>query len=230
MTEKRGGSEQPREVIVRRGARIRQTKTREALLAATRRIMARESRAAFTIDEVVQMAGVAKGSFYNHFPDKEAIAAEVYRAVREMEEVEVAKVNVAELDPVARVARGMAVYARMALTASEDARILTLNQFDSQFLLSGVNEGLVTDLREALRCGRIVIPSVEAAEMLVVGQVAVLIARLGGEADPASALLVSQQCIAITLVGVGLSHRDAQLLATQATDYILRDNERLDLG
>lgn len=190
-------------------------------MSAARRLMVQGSRAAFTVDELVQAAGIAKGSFYNHFPDKEAIADEVHRAVREMEEAEVRAVNEGVSDPVARIARGMAVYARMALTAPEDARILTLNQIGSSFLQSSVNAGLAADLRAALRDGRIVAPSIEAAAMLVVGQVAVLIARLGGDTDPVIVQPLAQQCIAITLVGIGLSHRDAQLLATQAIDAIL---------
>lgn len=207
---------------VRPGARTRQTKTREVLLSAARRMMARRSRATFTIDELIQAAGVAKGSFYNHFPDKEAIADEVHRVVREVEEAEVRAVNSDVQDPVARIARGMAVYARMSLTVPEDARILTLHQFDGHFLQSAVNAGLVADLRAALGKGRVVAPSIEAAAMLVVGQVAVLMARLSGESSNTTAHAVAQHCIAITLVGIGLSHRDAQLIATQAVEAILQ--------
>ena len=206
----------------RPGARVRQTRTREALLFAARRLMGLDSIAPFTIDELIQSAGVAKGSFYNHFQDKEAIAAEVHRAVREKEEAEVREVNSDIADPVARIARGMAVYARMAMTAPEDSRILALHRIGSQFLQSGVNAGLAADLRAALRDGRVVAPSIEAAAMLVVGQVAVLMARIGGEVDQVEAETVAQQSIAITLVGIGLSYRDAQLLATQAVDAILR--------
>ncbi len=203
------------------GARQRQTRTRQDLLAAARRMMAHQSRVGFTVDELVQVAGVAKGSFYNHFPDKEAIADAVHRTVREMEEAEVRAINRQVTDPVARIARGMAVYGRMALEQPDDAAILTTNRIDGDFLQSAVNAGLVDDLRAALREGRIAVPSIEAAAMLVVGQVAVLIARLSGNGARLEAQQTAQQCIAMTLVGVGLSHRDAQLIATQAVDEIL---------
>lgn len=206
----------------RTGVRQRQTRTREALLSAARRLMAQRSRAAFTVDELTGAASVAKGSFYNHFPDKDAIAEEVHRAVREMEEAEVRAVNRGVADPVARIARGMATYARMALTSPEDARILTLSQIDSRFLQSAVNDGLREDLRAALSDGRVVAPSIEAAALLIVGQTAVLMIRLGNEPNPEKAQLVAQQCIAITLVGLGLTHREAQLLATQAVDAVVR--------
>lgn len=192
-------------------------------MSAARALMAQDSIAPFTIDELIQSAGVAKGSFYNHFPDKEAIAQAVHRAVREREEAEVWAVNYDVVDPVARIARGMAVYARMAVTAPEDARILALHQIGDRFLQSTVNVGLATDLRAALSDSRIVTPSIEAAAMLIVGQVAVLMSRLGWEGSASGAQALAQQAIAITLVGIGLPHRDAQLTSTQAVDAIMGD-------
>lgn len=206
----------------RPGARRRQTRTREALLAAARRLIVEGSRAAFTIDELTVAADVAKGSFYNHFPDKDAIAEEVYRTVREKEEAEIRSVNEGVSDPVARIARGMAMYAHLAVTSPEDSHILTLSQVGSGFLQSSVNAGLRDDLRAALTGGRVVAPSIEAAALLVVGQTAVLMARLRESAAFDEAQLVAQQSVAITLVGLGLSHRDAQLIATQAVDAILQ--------
>lgn len=207
----------------RPGARVRQTKTREALLTAARRLMGQGSRAAFTIDDLVRAAGVAKGSFYNHYPDKEAIADEVQRAVRELEEADVRAVNSGVSDPVARISRGMASYARMALVDPENARVLTLGRLDGDFMQSAVNAGLASDLRTALGEGRIVAPSIEAAAMLIVGQVAVMIARLADQPSPSIAYTIAQQCIGLTLVGIGLSHREAQLLATQSVEAILRN-------
>lgn len=180
--------------------------------------MARGSLAPFTVDELIGVAGVAKGSFYNHFPDKEAIAEAVHREVREMEEAEVRAVNREIADPVSRIARGMALYARMALSSPEDAQLLTLRQIDRRFLQSGVNAGLRDDLQAALCEARIVAPSIETAALLVIGQTAVLITRLRSETRPDEAQLIALQCIAITLVGLGLSQPEAQSIATQAVD------------
>ena len=119
----------------------------------------------------------------------------------------------------------MAMYAQMAVSSPEDAHILTLDQFGSGFLRSAVNAGLRNDLRGALNSGRVVAPSIEAAALLVVGQTAVLMARLRGSAGMDEAQRVAQQVIAVTLVGLGLSHRDGQLVATQAVDDILRAPE-----
>ena len=191
-------------------------------MSAARRLIVQGARAAFTVDELTGAAGVAKGSFYNHFPDKDAIADAVHREVREREEADIRAVNRDVTDPVMRIARGMAMYAHLALTSPEDAHLLTLAQFDSRFLQASVNAGLRDDLRAALDGGRVVAPSIEAAALLVVGQTAVLMACLPDRSGPREAQLVAQQCVALTLVGLGLDHRDAQLVATQAVEAIVR--------
>lgn len=67
------------------------------------------------------------------------------------------------------------------------------------------NAGLAADLRAARGDGRIVAPSIEAAAMLVVGQVAVLMARLSGEAAGPAARALAHRCIddfGIAMAGV----------------------------
>lgn len=202
--------------------RRRRTHTRELILAAARQLMAERPREAFTIDDVIQAASVAKGSFYNHFADKEALVEEVYAAIRRKEEAEVGAVNKGIDDPVARICRGMAVYARFALTTPAEARLLALSRIDGE-PLAALSEGLTTDLRAALHAGRIVLPAIEAGAALVIGQVAMLMVRLGYLAERSSAPLLAQQSLAVTLVGLGLSHRESHLLATQAVDALFRD-------
>jgi len=59
-------------------------KTRQALLAGGRRIMARKGVDAASVLEIVKAAGVSQPSFYNHFASKEelaqAIAAKFFQA------------------------------------------------------------------------------------------------------------------------------------------------------
>lgn len=60
----------------------RRQRTRAALLEAGRRLFAARSVEAVTIDDIVAAADVAKGSFYNHFTDREALAREVAAEIR----------------------------------------------------------------------------------------------------------------------------------------------------
>lgn len=155
----------------------RRTKTREALLLSGQKLMASRAKDGFTVDDVVQSAGVAKGSFYNHFPDKEALADEIHRTVRAKEESEIEAVNQSVQEPAVRVARAMAVYARFALTSPNEARIITQGQVDALSIRSTANAGLVRDLAEGLRTGTLTTPSIEAAALLVIGQTTVLLSR-----------------------------------------------------
>lgn len=47
--------------------------TRETLLQATARLILRQGFAATRVDEICAEAGVTKGAFFHHFPNKEAI-------------------------------------------------------------------------------------------------------------------------------------------------------------
>ena len=60
----------------------RRARTRAALLQAGQTLFAAQSVDAVSIDDIVLTADVAKGSFYNHFPDQEGLAREIAVAVR----------------------------------------------------------------------------------------------------------------------------------------------------
>src|SRR5690606_8117296 len=60
----------------------RRDRTREALLRAGRALCAQRDVDAVSIDEIVNLADGAKGSFYNHSRDKEAVAREIGAEVR----------------------------------------------------------------------------------------------------------------------------------------------------
>ncbi len=199
----------------------RRTRTREALLSAARGLMAARSRDGFTVDDIVHTAGVAKGSFYNHFADKQALVDEVCKAIRAKEEGQIAAVNASSAEPAVRIARAMAVYARLALTFPDEARILTNVWVDALSVDSPMNTGLLHDITEGLRTGQLVTPSIEAALLTVVGQTAVLLSRLQTMTPREAASLV-QQCIALTLLGLGLEHRAAHLTSAQAVEEIVR--------
>ena len=52
---------------------------RTALIDATRRLALLKGFPASTVDEICELAGVTKGSFYHHFESKEALGNAVYR-------------------------------------------------------------------------------------------------------------------------------------------------------
>src|SRR5580700_3766983 len=84
----------------------RRARTRDALLRAGRALLAHREVGGLSVDEIVAAADVAKGSFYNHFADKEQFAREIGAAVRRQAEEAVSVANLGISDPGARLARG----------------------------------------------------------------------------------------------------------------------------
>lgn len=131
----------------------RTERTRAALIAAGLDLLAARPIDAIAIDEVVAAAGVAKGSFFNHFADKHAFAAAVAAEVRAEVEAEVARANAGRADPVARIAGGMAVAAAYALREPRRARVLLRDQSVAAAADHPLNRGLRADIDAARAAG-----------------------------------------------------------------------------
>ena len=147
----------------------RRAQMRQILVEAAMQLFARQGVDATTIDEIVVLAGVAKGTFYNSFTDRTEIARAVAAAIRHEFNAAVAELNEGIDDPAIRVSRGvrlfMALVARDPVKASMLARI-----YDSGAAVDAQgNEHLLGDIRDGVAKGRFVIPGEAAAVHLVVG-------------------------------------------------------------
>ena len=89
----------------------RAARTRAALVGAGLNLLADRPVEGISVDELVGAAGVAKGSFFNHFADKQAFAAAIAETIRADVEVRVAAFNAGEADPLRRLTGGMIVAA-----------------------------------------------------------------------------------------------------------------------
>ena len=103
---------------------LRAQRTRAALVDAGFELLAERPIDAIPIDEVVARAGVAKGSFFNHFADKVAFARAISGEVRRELEEWVATANADVTDPVERIAGGMRTCARFALREPRRSAVL----------------------------------------------------------------------------------------------------------
>ena len=131
----------------------RTQRTRAALIAAGLELLVDRPIDAIAIDEVVARAGVAKGSFFNHFPDKHHFAAAVAAEVRMDVEAEVTRANAGVIDPVARIAGGMRVAATFALSQPRRATLLLRSQVPATRQTHPLNRGLKEDIEAALAAG-----------------------------------------------------------------------------
>ena len=102
----------------------RAQQTRAALVAAGRRLFCEHPVDAVAIDDIVQAAEVSKGSFYNHFPDRDALVREITAEIRADVERAVGRANAGVADPARRMARAVCVYLRYAVDDPERAGVL----------------------------------------------------------------------------------------------------------
>src|ERR1022692_709633 len=80
-TPTRGTDRTPRRIPGRRERR--KLATRDALLDAARSLLVSRSMDALGVDEIVERADVAHGTFYNYFADKDALERELASQSRE---------------------------------------------------------------------------------------------------------------------------------------------------
>ncbi|HLY79857.1 MAG TPA: helix-turn-helix domain-containing protein, partial [Caulobacteraceae bacterium] len=99
----------------------RAARTKAALMAAGRRLLSQRPIDAVTVDDIVQAAEVGKGSFYNHFDDREALARAISAQIRSSIETAIGRANAGVEDPARRMARAICSYLRYALDEPEHA-------------------------------------------------------------------------------------------------------------
>lgn len=133
----------------------RAARTRAALIAAGFELLVERPIDAIPIDDVVAKACVAKGSFFNHFADKQDFAAAIATEVRVELEALVTSTNAGIVDPVARIAGGMRVAAEFAMSNPKRTMVLLRSNASSTARDHPLNEGLVTDFKAASAQGLI---------------------------------------------------------------------------
>ena len=196
---------------------------REALVRAGQKLFSEHPVDAVAIDDIVQEAGVAKGSFYKHFPDKEALLAAVVGRIRDRIEREVTAANEGVGDAARRVARAICVYLRFVADEPEQGGVLVRNDRSGQTLPSmRLNEGTVDDVRMGLSAGRFTVPTVEAGALFILGVGHAGLTRFNGDRDAAGNGWMAQQLVQLVLRGLGVPPLEAELISAQATDEILR--------
>jgi AcrR family transcriptional regulator len=84
--------------------------TRELLVSIARERFTEQGYAATAIEEIVQQAGVAKGSLYHHFGGKEALFRAVYEVVLNEAVAAVMAAALAEREPWVSVRAGLSAF------------------------------------------------------------------------------------------------------------------------
>jgi AcrR family transcriptional regulator len=85
--------------VERRTQAARSAATRDALIAAARRLFAERGYGEVGTEEIVRAAGVTRGALYHHFADKTELFAAVFEALETEVAARIAAAGAAEPDP-----------------------------------------------------------------------------------------------------------------------------------
>lgn len=201
----------------------RRARTRAALLQAGQSLFAAQSVDAVSVDDIVAAADVAKGSFYNHFADKEALARVIAGAVRGETEAEIDEANAGVADPALRMARAQAVVVRYAGRNPERARAMGRLYAGATLPNAPLNRGVRADIEAGLAAGRFTGLTVEAGVLMAMGIAGVAASRALDPDNPTPLPLLSRQLTFGLLRGLGLADADARELADEAAADIFKE-------
>ena len=195
---------------------------REALLNACGDLLSEQPIDAITINNIVETAGVAKGSFYNHFPDKEALAVEVSSAIRAELERSVEDSNRNVTDPAYRLVRGMCIHLQLAVADSRRAIIMLRGAGWSTATNNPLNEGIKADIADGLASGRFEPRCEDAGVIQVIGAVFFTMLRIIEDQHTAQqAIDLATRVFTLILCGFGLREDEAvRIVADSARDLI----------
>lgn len=201
---------------------LRKNRTRDAIRRAARKLFAAHPVESVAIDTIVAEAGVSKGSFYNHFKDRDDVVEAVVGEIRDALNKAAVTANADETDAARRVARGVCVFLRSAVDDPEGAAAL-VRIHGGYFSLDGPhNAPLVDDISSGLASGRFAIPTLEAGVMLVIAVAQVGLMRIIQDPTPAMAISKAQQLLLLLLRGLGVETTEATQIAAQTADQVVR--------
>lgn len=198
----------------------RRVRTRAALLRAGQELFALRSVDGVSIDDIVGAADVAKGSFYNHFPDKDALARALADEARRQVEDLASNLGAGVDDPAERVARALCGFMRQAADRPEAARLGSRLFQGAAIPDLPMDRGVRADIQAGLDSGCFSGLSTEAGVLLAVGVVQIAVARAldAGAASPPYDL--ARELGFGLLRGLGVPPPAAAAVAARAADAV----------
>ena len=140
-----------------RHARRREA-TRAKLLDAAKALIARQGVDSTRIQEITEEADVGFGSFYNHFPSKEAIVEAVLAETIGAQGEEIEAITAEIEDPAEVVSVAHRSFVRRARSDPDWAWLLVRLDVSHNVLLAALGPHARRDLRKGLKAGRFSVP------------------------------------------------------------------------
>ena len=198
----------------------RRARTRQALMDAGRTLFAVRHVDGVSVDEIVAAAEVAKGSFYNHFADKDVFAREIAAMVRRQVEQSVNDANLGIEDPATHLARAVCVFVRFATEHRASAQVLWRLNAGATMADAPINRALRDNLLAGIRARRFKYVDIESAVLLVIGIVIVALRHALEERLVTTPKKIARNAAAGLLRAFGIQAAQAAQLATEAAGSI----------
>jgi len=214
----RKAKETPPRALGRRDRR--KLATRQSLLDAARSLLVSRSMDALSVDQIVERADVARGTFYNYFADKDALERELASKTRARIEDEIARVNEGVRDPAHRIARAFCSVLRLSISAPQEAAVMMRLFPRATDPAAPINSGVRGDAAEGMAQRRLVATSEDIAVAYVIG---VFMAGVNRALDLPSGQVreFAQGLGAVLLHGLGLKRAEAERVMRDSIESVL---------
>lgn len=183
----------------------RRAQTRNQIVTAALGVFAEKGPDAPVIDDFIQAAGVARGTFYNHFANTEELLA----AASKLLEDSVMRWTLEAIgeigDPALRFATGVRLWLRWSQADKVGCGFVVRSHFRGPL----VERQLAADLRDGLDAGAFRFASVQVARDLSVGTILEAMRRLMTSSVPVT---YTDDVARVILQGVGVEARTADRL------------------
>lgn len=203
-----------------RGSRQRE-RTRTALLSAGQTLFATRPVESVTVDDIVDAAEVAKGSFYNHFDDKDAFAAAIYELVQGDVEFHIFSANRDVEDAPTRIARALCTVLRYALAHPERLMAMLSMAERRTTSESPLNAGVSADIRHGLEQQRLSGIDLETGVLTVIAMASATVRHsMSGDTRTPPARLAAAMA-SMLLRALGVASDEAETLGRAASTDLL---------
>lgn len=212
------------EIVREIGAReAHSLKIRSALIKACGDLLAKHPIDAITIANIVETAGVAKGSFYNHFPDKETLALSVSTAIRDEIEQEVYESNLNVTDPAYKIARGVCNHVKLAVEDPKRAIIMMrARELGTTSNDSPMNKQIRAHVLEGVQSARFSARCEQAGILQLMGVTFFTMVRIiEDQLSVEESLELTSQAITLVLCGFGVLEEEAARIARDSAADII---------
>lgn len=208
---------------------LRRTANREALLMAAEELLGTRRFEAVSVDDIVARAGVAKGTFYNHFSDKEDLAASLALTIRHAVRDRIDAIKTQSTDPAMHLAIAVTLFLELAFNQPNRALILATLLTGATDAAAAMNSPLRATLEAGQVKGRFRIENPEIALLTVLGIVSAAIQGVIDHPpkDPRSAVI---PLVMHTLAAMHFSNSaESREIASGAAHLVFEQAEASDL-